>query len=364
MAFQRPTLQQLIDRVQGDIKGALGITTILRRSFLGAIARAMAGLSHSLHGHMVFVSKQIFPDQAEVEFLNRWGSIYGLERNPATFANLTIDVVFTAAGTVPAGTIYQLSDGTEYTVDADIVAAGSGTESGNITASVAGADANLNNGDVVSLQSPIANVEADATVTATVTEGENEESDALYRQRIVDRIQQPPAGGTANDYLQFMLDVSGVTRAWVLPGGLGEGTVLCTFVQDDDPSIIPGAAEVAAVQAAVDAAKPVTANAVVVAPTENVVDLTIRIKPNTAAVQAAVTAELEDLFRRESQVKGYFESVGSFYTGIIPLSRIDEAISIAAGEEDHVIESPTENPEPEFLTGILTLGTITFNTLA
>jgi len=52
MAFTRPTLPELIARVEGDLKAGLGITTILRRSFLGAISRALAGLSHLLFGFL------------------------------------------------------------------------------------------------------------------------------------------------------------------------------------------------------------------------------------------------------------------------------------------------------------------------
>jgi len=250
MPFVRPTLQQIIDRVQGDIKGSLGITTILRRSFLSAFSRAVAGASHVLHGHLVFISKQIFPDQSEVEFLERWASIYGLERNPAIFTQLQIDIVFTAAGSVPAGTIYQRSDQTEYSLNATVTATAAGTLQGIVTALVAGANANLDDGQTLSLQSPIASVETDATVDSTTVEGEDEESDELFRQRLVDRIQNPPAGGTVNDYKQFAFTVSGVTRVWVLPGHLGLGTVGVTFVEDDDtPSIIPDAPEIAPVKA-------------------------------------------------------------------------------------------------------------------
>lgn len=365
MPFVRPTLGAIIDRVQGDIKGSLGITTILRRSFLAALSRAVAGASHVLHGHLVFISRQIFPDQAEAEFVERWGSIYGLERNPAVFTQLQIDVTFTAAATVSAGTIYQRSDQTEYTVNADIVATGAGVVQGIITASVAGSNGNLDDGQTVSLQSPIADVETDALVDSTVTEGEDEESDELYQQRIVDRIQNPPAGGTVEDYKAFAFTVSGVTRVWVLPGHLGLGTVGITFVEDNDtPSIIPDPPEVAAVQLAIDERKPVTADATVFAPDDNPVDMTISITPNTAAVQAAITEELRDLFARESQVRGAFQGVNSpSYTGIIPLSRINEAISLAEGEQDHVLVTPTSNPQPSNVGGILTLGTLTFQTL-
>lgn len=364
MAFVRPTLPEIVDRIEGDIKGALNITSILRRSFEAVFARALAGAAHIIHGHLVFISRQIFPDQAEAELLDRWGSIYGLERNAATFAVLNIDITFTAAGTVPIDTVYQRVDGVEYELVAEVTAAGAGTETGQIRAITEGSDGNFADGNVVSLQSPIANVNSDATVTSTETEGEDRESDEEYRIRIVDRIQQPPAGGTANDYIQFAKTVTGVTRAWVFPGHLGEGTVSISFVEDNEDPIIPSAAKVAEVQAAVDLRKPVTANAVVFAPIETQVDLDISIKPNTAAIRAAAETELADLFLREAQVRGAFLGVGSTSDGKVPLSKINEAISLVSGEEDHVVNSPTTDPQPPTVGGILTLGTITWQTLA
>ena len=102
----------------------------------------------------------------------------------------------------------------------------------------------------------------------------------------------------------------------------------CIWFPSHDRPVIPDAAEIAAVQTAVDEQKPVAADAVVFAPDENSVDMTISIKPNTAAVQAAIQAELEDLFFREAQVRGAFQAVGQpAYDGIIALSRINEAIS-------------------------------------
>jgi len=370
MAFQRPSLSDIISRVEGDLKGALGIVTILRRSFLSAIARAIAGASHTLHGHLVFISKQIFPDQAEAEFLDRWGSLYGIARNPATKAELEIDIVFAAAGTAPAGTVYQRTDSKEYILQADVTATAAGTETGSVIASDLGEASNMANGDVLSLQSSIANVDGDAAVSSTLVEGEDAETDSSYRQRIVSRIQERPSGGTVADYEAFALSVSGVSRAWVFPGYRGEGTVDVSFLElDGEVEVIPDSAKVAEVQEAIDAEKPVTADSNVFAPIDNPVDFTISLKPNTAAVRAAVESELGDLFIREAEVKGAYKAVGESFTGKIPLSRINEAISLADGEEDHVITSPSAcpsggDPVPETNGGILTLGTVTFNTLA
>ena len=94
---------------------------------------------------------------------------------------------------VVAGTTYQRSDGFTYVLDAD-VSEPTGpfpiTKQGNITASNFGSESNLIVNDVVTLQSPIAGVDSDANVSAVLKEGEDEEGDESYQQRIVDRIQE------------------------------------------------------------------------------------------------------------------------------------------------------------------------------
>jgi len=362
MSFTRPDLQTIIDRVKGDLKSELSLTAILRRSVLSAIARAVAGVAHMLHGHMVFISKQIFPDQAEQEFLERWAGIFGVDRKTATFTQLAVDFVFTGAATIPVGSSFVRSDGETYTLDAEVSAIGAGTLSGQITADNSGIVPNTNNAEILSFVSVISSVDSDATVTATVTEGEDSETDDSLRSRVIARIQQPPSGGTASDYVNTALSVAGVTRAWVSPGLLGEGTVVIYFVGDNDVPIIPDAPEVAAVQVAIDAFKPVTAEATVVAPVPRLLNVSVSITPNTQAVRDAITSEIEDLILRDSHVSGSFKEVGSTNSGNILISKINEAISIAAGEDDHVLLSPTTDINPT--TGeIVTLGTITFSTL-
>ena len=76
MPLSRPTLTELVDRAKGDIKTELGLVTVIRRTFAYALAKAVAGLSHMLHGHLVYVSRQIFPDQAEQEYITRMAAIF------------------------------------------------------------------------------------------------------------------------------------------------------------------------------------------------------------------------------------------------------------------------------------------------
>jgi uncharacterized phage protein gp47/JayE len=365
MAFTRPTLKQIIDRIEGDLKTGLSLTTILKKSFLAVMAKALGGASHTLHGAIEDTKDQFFPDTANDTNLLRWANIFGINRLDATFAVLTVDVVGTTGNTLPAGTIVQRADGLQFTVDVETVIGAAATVSVSITASEAGEDYNTSNASTLTFLSPISGIESEVTVTATTTEADDQETIEALRTRVLERIRNVPSGGTVNDYIAFA-KVVGVTRVWILPNNEGQGTVGVSFVEDDEDPIIPSAAKVQEVQDAIDLQKPITAQVNVFAPNELQMNPTIQIKPNTAAVQAAVTEELNDLLLREAQVRNAVDpeevGIGTTFDGVISLSKINEAISIAAGEEDHVVVSPVADVTP-LDGGLVTLGTITFQTL-
>ncbi len=58
------------------------------------------------------------------------------------------------------------------------------------------------------------------------------ETDADYLTRLLNRIQQPPAGGNANDYVQWALAVTNVENAWCFPLAQGLGTVDVVIMAD------------------------------------------------------------------------------------------------------------------------------------
>ena len=169
-----------------------------------------------------------------------------------------------------------------------------------------------------------------------MTGGADTETDVGLRARLLARIQQVPQGGCKSDYEAWALEVPGVTRAWVYPQELGVGTVSVRFVRDSDGSgsaIIPDSSEVAAVQAYLDARRPVTAQLTVLAPTANPLNFTISgLSPSTDTVKAAVQAELQDLLLREAAPGGD-----------VLLSHIRAAISAASGEDDYTLSSPSAN---------------------
>ena len=186
-------------------------------------------------------------------------------------------------------------------------------------------------------------------MASALSGGADIETDDALRARLIARIQQPPQGGSDYDYVAWALAVEGVTRAWCYPAELGLGTVTVRFVRDNDDSLIPDTTEVAAVQAHIDALRPVTAQVTVVAPVAVALNFTIGgLDPATSTVRAAVEAELADLILREA-VPG----------GTILLSHIRAAISAAAGENDFTLTSPSANVTRT--TGQMTvMGTVTW----
>lgn len=368
MAFTRPTLTQIIERIKTDIKSGLGLTAILRRSFEDVFAKAIGGVSHTLHGHIDYAIKsKFFPDTGDEPTVTRWGVLFNLPRLEAQYAEIIIDVTGTTGGSVVGGsTVYVRADGTEYTVKDSVVVPAATTVPVTIVANEPGADANMDVSDEVELQSAIAGIESTGVVTGTDVAGTDEEDLEAYRTRVLERLQDPPAGGTVNDYIAFAKTVIGVTRVWVLPNFLGQGTVGLTFVRDDEDPIIPDASEVQEVQEAVLALQPINADLTTFAPTAYPMNPSIQLKPNTSEVQAAVEAELNDMLTREAQVRDSSDPdrVGESiqFDGVVALSLINEAISIAAGEEDHVLLSPVVDVTPPS-GGLVTLGTITWSTL-
>lgn len=365
MAFNRPSLKDLIDRAEGDIKAGLQIVTLLRRSFLAVIARAWAGLAHLLFGFLAYIEKQAFPDTATDEYLQRWLGIYGLSQKPATFAKFRCAVTGTAGTVIPINRVYRRTDGVEYKTEAEVTLTGSNDKI-ILIASVKGKASAVAINDVINILSPIAGLDTPATVDQLIIEPADSESESAAQLRLIERIQNPLSGGAATDYLQWAKEVPGITRAWVGPQALGPGTVVVYVVQDTEDPITPGGAKLTEVFDYIEPKRPVTANVSVVAPVLLPLDLTISIKPSTQAIKDAITTELKDMIFREAALAGAYKSPGVLHTGKILLSHLNEAISLALGEDDHTLDDINGSAPADITpaTGeLIVLGTITWQIL-
>lgn len=350
MALERPTLPTIVDRIATDIESRLpGADARLRRSNLTVLGRAQAGAAHGLYGFAVDQARQYIITSSTGTILERWATIWGLSRKTASSAAGAVALAGIAGTAVPAGIVLTRSDSAEFVTAAAATLDANGIASVAVTASAAGASGNTAAGSSLALAAQVDGLDAVATVAAGgLTGGADAELDAGLRDRLLERIRNPPQGGASADYAQWALEVDGVTRVWVYPRRMGAGTVGVTFVCDNLDDIIPTAAKVAEVQAYIDARRPVTAEIYVFAPVPFGVDFSVSVTPDTAAVRAAVQAELEDLFAREAEPET-----------LIYKTHFDEAISAADGETDHMVTVPAGNIVPDAGT-IPMLGAITW----
>ena len=339
MPWDRPTLQQLYERVSRDFSGRLldgGPPPA--RSVIAVLAKVWAGACHLMHGILAWLFLQVFIDTAEGPYLERWARVWGMSLKGA--AQAAGEVIFSGlnGAVIPTGTIIQnQATGLRYATEADgLVIAGS-TTTVAVRAVTAGATANLPAGTTLALIAPIAGVVSTATVgEGGISGGADEEDVEGLRRRLLDRLRQPPRGGSKADYEAWALEVPGVTRAWCYPMGQGIGTVSLAFVCDDaDTGPIPTTEMVQRVQDHIEPLRPATVKEwLAFAPEVLAINISLSITPDTEATRQAVRAELGDLVAREG-VPG----------ATIFLSHIRQAIGLASGIVDYTLLAPTANIE-------------------
>jgi uncharacterized phage protein gp47/JayE len=332
VTFARPTHAQIISRTADD----LGPAASLRRSVERALARSIAGESHSLHGHLSWASRQAIPTTADDESLVEWASLFQIDRKQPTQGTGTATFTGTNGTEIPAGTVVYLSDadGTRYTVDA-LVTVASGTATVAITSEEYAESVNCDAGAVIRLASPISGIDTEGEVDADIEDGTDLEEIEDLRDRLILRMQSPPRGGSEADYETWAKATPGVDvgSATVIKGYSGDGTIgLVITIDDDNP--IPSGGQVTLVQDYVEPLTPaVLREFVVVAAVAQDVTYDIQIAPYPSpAVEAAILASLAELHARDC-VPG----------GTLLVSHIREAISAATGETDHVLVAPTTN---------------------
>lgn len=332
MAWNRPTLQELVSRVESDFSTRFfGSAAPLRRGVLSVLARVWAGAVYLLHLYLDWIYSQGFAHLAQGDQLDRHGQEAGIYRKAPQFSTGTVTFTGTAGTSIPQGALVQdATDATEYQTTADATIGTGGSVDVVVTALEAGAAGDRDAGTVLSLVSPITGVDADATTAAGLSEGADLEADEDYRARILYKKRNPPQGGAEADYVIWATSVSPVTDAWVFPQFPEANSVSVRVANyDADPPVL-SADEVADVFDYLNdrTRRPVTADVRVASVSVSSVQVVAQIRPLTASVKAAAETELRDLFRREG-------APGSTIYG----SAIQNAMASASGASGAVLVS-------------------------
>lgn len=346
MPFDRPTLTQIINRINNDFGTYVDdSSTFLRRSVYDVFGKVFAGAHHLQYDYLEYVKDQLFILTADEENLQLHGAEYGIFKDSGTKAAGSVICSGTVGATINAGVELQSSSGYFYRFDSTVTIGAGGTVTTTITAAQSGNIYNLDAGTVLSFVSPLANINSTCSVASGgITGGVDEETLGEYRTRILNRKRKPPHGGIAADYETWALEVDGNTRAWAIEQYYGIGTVGLLFVRDEDDDIFPNETlrntTRAYIVSHLDATTgktvgiPVTADPgfIVIEGYAYTVNMTIQLDPNTAAVQTSVLSNLTDTFLQYAG-PGQTISISQFY----------EALTTATGEIKSKIIIPTDD---------------------
>lgn len=346
MPFGRPTLTQLRAQASADVASSVpGGNGLLRFTNLGVLGDLVAKAQNALYGYLDWIARQATPFTATGEFLEAWAALKGVVRKPAAQASGSAAFTGQAGAVIPAGAVLTRSDGFTFATTADATVGGGGSATCAIRAVKAGAAGNMPAGYPLSLASnPIPGVLSDGAASTDLTGGAEVETDADLRTRMLKAYAAVPQGGASADYVEWALQVPGVTRAWSSPNGMGPGTVVVYVMLDAaeaasegfpqgqdgvaaaETRASPGQGDQLAVANAILPLQPVTALVYVAAPLANPVTLTISLPGASASLKAAIDGAIAQVLKDRG-------SPG----GSVSLSYLEAAIAAIPGSAGFVV---------------------------
>ena len=155
----------------------------------------------------------------------------GLSRNAATYA--VRQGQFNTA--IPSGSVFKTINGADSVLftSGDLISTTAGVYTYEMTCQTAGEIGNAYSGQIL----PITAIPGltSATIGASITDGEDAETDAALRARYIASFDTAPFGGNISEYRQAILAIPGVGGVQVYPANVyqGGGTCLCSIINSD-----------------------------------------------------------------------------------------------------------------------------------
>lgn len=298
-----PTTQQLYDSILSNLEAEFSITlNPFGRAFLVALSGVFSGILWLFYIAIGILQANIWVDTCDLVTLIRYGLII-LGRNmfQATPAQYTISLVGSVGGVVPATQVWRSDDSSESPGMLYQITGGAYTmpgSSGTVTiqALEGGTDSALNIGDTLTATAPMNNVnQAGAIVTVDVVDPVDAETEALYRQNVIEKVQLVAGSWSAVDYRLLGTGISGVqqTYAYINPSNSNEVDV---YLQGEIPGSAIGGTIITAYDTAIELVRPIGTFIIdVLATPINEITITITagsFTPYTAAQKTIINGAL------------------------------------------------------------------------
>jgi len=326
-------LQDSLAQAHATSTASLSATDLaLARSNIKALSFVQAVGLHGAYRYLRdFIARQAIPIKAVDEFLDGWLETYGMPRKEATTATRRLSGTGIDGVQLDVGTLLQAENGQQFSVttggtvvDGIIVV--------DVVALLAGTAANLASGASVSLVAAVPGIDSGfAVVPDSGRDGTDRETDTEAIYRLQQRLSSEPMGGAPADYARWALQLPGITRAWGVRNPAGPTSAGVIIMADGNvPPGLPTVGQRELVRAYIeDPERGPPDELLVIVPDPVLIDLVIKLDPDTPAIRAEATLELQDLFFREAAPGGS-----------IPHAHLVEAISGVSGEYNHQITEP------------------------
>lgn len=332
MGFTPPDYAAIKTGILRDVQNQLPEAATGADSDFGVRAAASAASIEGLYAHQAWIARQVFPDTADTEYLEKHAALHGLTRKRATTAQGAATFTGTPGAVVPLGTEVKTVAGLVFVTSGEATLGAGGSVAVPVQAGAAGTAYNLAAGASLTLTSAPSGVQGAAMLTSTAIGGTDPETNTSLLARVLDVLQNPPAGGNAADWRRWAMNVDGVTAAYVFPLRRGLGTVdLCVTSAGG----LPSAKILAAVRAYLDTVRPTGANDFLV------------LAPSVVLVDVAALVRLSGLTLAQAR-EAIATALAAYFATLEPgdpvyLSRIETAISGVLGVVDRVVSTPAAN---------------------
>jgi uncharacterized phage protein gp47/JayE len=227
MAFENKTIGEIRDLLINSFQEKFNkIFRILPKSFIKVIATVFAAVYVTLHKQIGWLFLQLFPETAywgEVSILGmrvrplvKWGVLIGVgePRNGSQWkGTICVKVTHPGAPLIAGTQLKSEITGKLYITDEGITLENA-TELVPVICAENGTGGNLEAGDALGFVSPLGTVQRAATVDEVISYAVENETEAEYRARVVNRFRSPPMGGALADYRRWSSDVLGVLNTY------------------------------------------------------------------------------------------------------------------------------------------------------
>ena len=255
MAYENKTVDYvynlLIQSYQEKFNNRL---RLLPKSFIVILAKVCAAVFVVHYKLAGWFYLQLFPDTASFDIVNvlghelrplvKLGNLFGVGEPTSGQAWEGIVKVTVVREGEPIMLGTQLKSditGLVYVVSSTVTTEGQFV-SVPVYCAESGAVGNLADGDPIKFVSPLGFIDQDAEVASTTKAGVDDETEAHYRTRVVNRYSNQPQGGALSDYRIWSFDAPGVLQTYPYNGENSPGDVEIYVAGTTDvyPSRVPG----------------------------------------------------------------------------------------------------------------------------